>query len=289
MTKEHQAVKAYTLITGASAGLGKALALECAARKQNLILVALPNEGLPETSAWISQEYGVDVAHYETDLTREKCLEDLLQWVSGNFRVNFLINNAGIGCTRALDQMHPAYFDSMIKLNVRATGMMTFHLLNELKTHEKAYILNVSSIISLMPSAYKTVYSASKAFIYSFSRGLRQELRGTNVHVSVLMPGPLRTNSSVTERIKKQGFFGRMIVLEPETAAKIALAQTLDRKPVIIPGVVNKISGILMKAIPKSIGVPIISSIYSKEAETGLHHTTVHTVPGVIQVLNDEK
>ena len=185
--------------------------------------------------------------------------------------------------------MHPAYFDSMIKLNVRVTGMLTFHLLNELKTHEKAYILNVSSIISLMPSAYKTVYSASKAFIYSFSRGLRQELRGTNVHVSVLMPGPLRTNSSVTERIKKQGFFGRMIVLEPETAAKIALAQTLDRKPVIIPGVVNKISGILMKAIPKSIGVPIISSIYSKEAETGLHHTTVHTVPGVIQVLNDEK
>lgn len=286
---QHPTDKNYTLITGASTGLGKALAFECAQRRHNLILVALPEEGLKALSDLISKTYNVEVAFYETDLTGENSLENLLEWVLANFRVNFLINNAGIGGTRALDQMPSIQFDTMIKLNVRVTSLLTFHLLNELKSHKKAYILNVSSIISLMPSAYKTVYSASKAFIYSFSRGLRQELRGSGVHVSVLMPGPLRTNSSVTERLKKQGVFGRMIVLSPETAAKIALEKTLNRHPVIIPGILNKLTGWIMKTIPKSIGVPLLSFIYSKEAETGLPDPAIDTHPEILPLLNEER
>ncbi len=289
MEKQHPTKKNYTLITGASTGLGKALAFECAERRQNLILVALPEEGLNTLSDRIAKIYNIDVVYYETDLTEEYSLDNLLKWVLANFRVNFLINNAGIGCTRALDQMPSAQFDTMIKLNVRVTSLLTFHLLNELKSHKKAYILNVSSITSLMPSAYKTVYSASKAFIYSFSRGLRQELRGSGVHVSVLMPGPLRTNTSVTERLKKQGVFGKMIVLSPETAARIALKKTLNKHPVIMPGLVNRISGWLMKAMPKSIGVPLLSFIYSKEAETALPAPAVGVRPNIIPMFNEER
>ncbi len=257
----------FTLITGASTGLGRAFALACAAKGMNLILVALPGENLDALCREIAQSHKVEAISFETDLTVEKNVEDFVSWVLENFRVNFLINNAGIGGTRSIFHAPVSLVNAMLRLNVLATSLLTCSLLPELQSHSQSYILNVSSIIALSPVANKMVYPASKAFVYSFSRGLYQELKGTNTHVSVVLPGPIATNASVNSRIKKQGWLGRMMVLFPEEVARISLEQTLRKRPVIVPGMANKLNWLLMVIFPTKILLPFLSHRFSKELE----------------------
>ncbi|NND07916.1 MAG: SDR family NAD(P)-dependent oxidoreductase [Saprospiraceae bacterium] len=256
----------YTLITGASTGLGKALAYECASRAMNLILTSLPGERLNDVRNDIIRFHDVDVKTFEGDLTKRECVSALMTALE-NRSINMVINNAGIGGSHEIDKVPFPMIDSIIALNIGTTAFLSCALLPKLSRHERAYILNVSSIISQYPVPFKTVYPASKAFIYSFTRGLNEELKETNISVSVLLPGPMTTNGSVSRRIQKQGFLGEILNLDPKVVAKIAVTQILKGKKVIIPGILNNICWGLMKSIPKFIGVSLFSKIYKREVE----------------------
>ena len=255
----------FTLITGASTGLGKELAIECARRKMNLILVSLPGENLPELCANLSARYQVVVCHYETDLTDKEKVERLAAWVIANFSVNVLINNAGAGGTRLLETTPIDYIDRLIQLNIRATSLLVRLLIPELKMHRKAYILNVSSMAAFSPLPYKTVYPASKAFVYHFTRGLKAELRNTNIKVSVVNPGPILTNPDVVARIQKQGALGRLSLIPASAIARISVAELIRGKAVIIPGYLNRINVMLMGLIPSGIKLSLSSRIIQRE------------------------
>lgn len=261
-------VKPYTPITGASTGLGKAFAIQCAKKSMNLILVSLPGEGLVELCRQIAETHQVKVVPFEADLTENESVQQLVNWVLSNFRVNFLINNVGIGGSHMFKDVSVASLEKMIRLNIGVTSLLTRHLIRELKSHPKAYILNVSSVIAFHPAAYKTVYPASKAFIYYFSRGLFQEMRGSGLHVSVILPGPFATNASVSQRIKKQGLWGKILLLTPEKVAEIAIVKTLKKQSVIIPGLGNKMSWLLMTVFPTRILLSFISKRFSTEIES---------------------
>ena len=112
--------KTYTLITGASTGLGKELAMECAKRKMNLILVSLPKEKLAELCNQVSTQYGISASYYEIDLTQKNAPFKLIDWVKNNFLVNIIINNAGVGGTYPFDKSPIEYIDTIIQLNIRA-------------------------------------------------------------------------------------------------------------------------------------------------------------------------
>ena len=255
----------FTLITGASTGLGKELAIECARRKMNLILVSLPGENLPELCANLSARYQVVACHYETDLTDKEKVERLAAWVISNFSVNVLINNAGAGGTRLLETTPIDYIDRLIQLNIRATSMLVRLLIPELKMHRKAYILNVSSMAAFSPLPYKTVYPASKAFVYHFTRGLKAELRNTNIKVSVVNPGPILTNPDVVARIQKQGALGRLSLIPASAIARISVAELIRGRAVIIPGYLNRINVMLMGLIPSGIKLSLSSRIIQRE------------------------
>lgn len=260
-------MKNYSLITGASTGLGKAFALECAKLGKNLILVSLPGEGLTELAREISGKYQVEVASYEIDLTEEDSIKHLSAWITDNYRVDLLVNNAGFGGSRRLDKTPYEYLDKMIKLNIRATSLLSYLMLPELKSHPRAHILNVGSTIVFSPVAYKTFYPGSKAFVYFLSRGLNYELKDTGVSVSVLLAGPMRTNAFVTESINVSGWLARWITMETEMMARIALRDTFRNKPVIIPGLGNKISVFLSRILPASFRIPRVSRNFLKEIE----------------------
>ena len=195
----------YTLITGASTGLGKEIAIECAKQHRNLILVALPGRNLQQLCEELEHLYGIHAINYECDLTNEAALDELAGYVIRNFSIDRLINNAGIGGTIRFTDSSCAYLDKIIHLNIRATTMLTRLLLPELMNHEKALILNVASMAAFGPIPYKTIYPASKAFIYSFSRSLSKELQGTGVSVVVVNPAQIVTNPDVTLRLMKLG------------------------------------------------------------------------------------
>lgn len=254
-----------TLITGASSGLGRELAIECAKRKMNLLLVALPGRNLKELCSQLSNGYAIEAHSYEGDLTDKEFIIHVVSDILDRYRVNFLINNAGVGGTVPFPEASVDYLDKIIQLNIRATSLLTRLLLNELRTHSRAYILNVSSMAAFSPIPYKTIYPASKAFIYSFSRGLSEELKGTPVRVMVLNPGPILTNPDVIQRIMKQGIFGRIGLLSAATVSRIALTAVFEGRRVVIPGFFNNFNHWLMKLFPESVRLRILGIVIQRE------------------------
>jgi len=255
----------YTLITGASTGLGKELALECARRKMNLILVSLPGENIRELSLKIISTYSVKVSYQETDLTKRESVEELARWINKNFEVNMLINNAGIGGSCMFAESSANYLDNIIQLNISAMIMITRLLIPGLKKHAEAYILNVSSLAAFSPVPYKTVYPASKAFIYNFSIGLRTELKDTSVNVSVLVPGPILTNSDVSKRINGQSYLVKLSTLPARKIAQNAIKKLLKRKRVIFPGLITRLSAFVIRLAPVSIRTHAGKKIFMRE------------------------
>ena len=265
---EEMSKRPYALITGASQGLGKALARELASRKYNLLLVSLKEEGLASFCSELKSTYAVDARYFETDFREKESVYEVARWANEVSQVNVLINNAGLGGTVAFDSASPEYLDTIIQVNVRATSILTRLMLPQLRAHSKAYILNVASMASFSPFAYKTVYPASKAFIYSFSRGLFEELRHSNVFVSVIHPGPIKTNAEVTARIEKQGIFGKLGLVPVEKLARIAITQLFRRDSLILPGTMNKINWLLMNLIPNAWKLILLSRAVRKEIST---------------------
>ncbi|MGQ7868928.1 SDR family NAD(P)-dependent oxidoreductase [Sunxiuqinia sp. sy24] len=255
----------YALITGSSTGLGKAFAQECAQRGMNLILVSLPNENLKSLCKKLEHDYKIKAFCKETDLTNLQSVIEFAQWVTDNFSVNVLVNNAGIGGTQHFTDSTTAYLDNMIQLNIRAMTMLTRLLLPELKKYRKAYLLNVASLAAFSPVPYKTIYPATKAFIHHFTRGLEAELQDTNIQVSVLNPGPIMTNSDVRERIDAQSFYVKLSIMTPEEIAQIALKKMLRGKSVIIPGFMNRLNAFFIRAVSENFRIFVGTQIFKRE------------------------
>ncbi len=254
----------YTLITGASAGLGKELAEECARLGQNLLLVALPGEDIFRTGLNLSLRYQVRVNTFEFDLTESDAVECLVDQVS-YYPIDVLINNAGTGGTKAFLEATAEYIDRIVLLNMRALVLLTRLLLPVLKKQGRAYILNIASMASFGPMPFKTVYPASKAFVYSFSRGLGAELKGTGITVSVAHPGGMRTNPEVTSRIESHNRLVRSTALPVSTVARICIRQLLKDDELIIPGFMNKLSWLVLKIVPVWLRLKIMRSTLQNE------------------------
>lgn len=252
----------FAVITGASLGLGKSFAQEMAKQGKNLILISLPGEGLPDLCNHLEKQYGIKAIGYETDLSVKENVLTISKDINKNFKVSFLINNAGIGGTKRFDEVSSLYIEKIIQINILATSLLTHQLLPNLKERSSSYILNVSSLAAFCPIGYKTVYPASKAFIHSFSRGLCQELKKTNVFVSVVNPGPMRTNDEVKRRIKEHGFFGEITSLNPDKVARYCINQIQKRDTVIM---VNHMSWLFLKILPIWIKLPLLTNKIKKE------------------------
>ncbi|RPA67623.1 SDR family NAD(P)-dependent oxidoreductase [Cyclobacteriaceae bacterium YHN15] len=254
-------MKQYALITGASQGLGKAFAIEIAKKKINTILVSLPNEDLSVFCEEIKEMYGVDSICFETDLSIVENVIDLTEWVNSQFELFILVNNAGIGGSKKITDAKLSYIENILQLNVVATTVLIHQLLPNLLRQPKAHIFNISSLAAFFPIGFKTVYPASKAFLDSFSQGLNQELRRTRVFVSVVNPGPMRTNGELVERTNK-GFVGKLLMKDPEKVAKICIKNLFKRKAVIV---VNPVSWFLLKFIPPKIKTAIMTNVAQHE------------------------
>lgn len=254
----------YALITGASQGFGRCLAIELARLHIPTILVSLPGENIQQVAAEC-RSFGVDSCYYETDLSVRENVIALTEWVKSKYSIYLLINNAGRGGSSLFVDTDPNYLENVIDLNILATVLITHQLLPMLLLQPQAYVLNVSSMASFCPIGYKTVYPASKRFVQHFSRGLFQELKDTNVFVSVVHPGPMKTNRNVTSRIEQQGFFGRIGLLSPELAAKITIRKLLKKDSMILLGWLNKLNWLLLTLVPIWVKLPLLTSIVKRE------------------------
>ncbi|WP_418124056.1 SDR family NAD(P)-dependent oxidoreductase [Chryseobacterium sp. PTM-20240506] len=256
--------ESFAVVTGASQGLGKAFVEHLAKKKINVILISLPGQNVASLSEKIAKTYDVKTHYYEIDLSLNENVMYITEKLNMSFNIYILINNAGLGGTRKFVDATPDYINTILQVNVMATSLMTHQLLPNLLKQPKAYILNVSSMAAFSPIGFKTVYPASKTFIHSFSRGLHEELKDTNVFVSVVNPGAMKTNKDVCERIEKQGFLGKLTLLDPNKVAARCVNQLFKRDSVIM---VNPISWLVMKILPIWIKLPLMTNAIKKEIE----------------------
>lgn len=242
----------HTLITGASEGFGKALALECASRNMNLMLVALPDSGLENLVVYIKKNFSVNVFYFEYDLSsKEECYRLFSEINRLGFAVNILINNAGIGGTHFFEEKDTEYYHRQIELNVVAPTLLTHLFLQILEKNSPAHILNVSSLASFFYLPKKQVYGGTKSYLVSFSKSLRRELKRKNVSVSIVCPGGMNTSPLLTLHNRSNKGLSRWSVMNPEEVAAIAIDGMLKKKEVIIPGFWNHLFILMDKIFPK--------------------------------------
>lgn len=251
----------YALVTGASRGLGRAIAIELAQRGYPTILISRSDK-VYEVCEEITSQYGIPSVGFSVDLADPHAIAVFAEQVNATYQVFMLVNNAGIGGSRRFVDASTQYLENILDLNTKGTALLTHALLPNLLRQPKAYILNVSSMAAHTPTGFKTVYPASKAFIHHFSLGLREELKGTPVSVSVCSPGAMATNDEVTARIERQGFFGRFTLKSVESIAKKCVRQTLKGKRHIV---INPVSYALSKMVPNAIKTPILTRIVKRE------------------------
>jgi short-subunit dehydrogenase len=265
----------YSLITGASEGLGKALAIECAARKMNLILVVRTGPALINLANFIKGAYEVDVITIEKDLYKEENCISLFDEVSAlNININMLINNAGTGSTLLFTEGSFLHFQKQIQLNILATTLITRLFIAKLQQNSPGHILNVGSLSCFFSLTKKQVYGATKSYIYYFSKSLRRELKQVGINVSVVCPGCINTNPGAVLINQSVNWLARLSVMNPEDVASIAIENLLKRKEVIIPGRLNKFFLFLNTLLPSFISKRITDRQMKRLdiATTGRNH-----------------
>ena len=164
-------IQGYCLITGASQGIGRALAHEWASKGVPILAVAIDEEGLHSLKQDLESKYKVSCQILKLDLLKRQSSQEILDFCQSNkIKIQILVNNVGIGYSGCFEESDIDLDLDLVKLNLFPMLQLTKLFLSHLKEFDKSYVLNMGSLGSYSPVPYKALYSASKAFIYSFSK-----------------------------------------------------------------------------------------------------------------------
>lgn len=254
----------FALITGSSKGIGKAIALELAKKKYNLLLIARDEELLKTTCALIKKEYDVEALYIAIDLSESISVQKIYDYVKNeNLKVEILVNNAGYGLSGYFHQYPLNEIVNMMNLNMQTVVQLTHLFLPLLKQHKQAYILNIASSAAYQAVPCLSVYAASKSFVLSFSRGLHQELKSSNVSVTCISPGPTNTAFVQRANLGKKGLeAAEKVNMQPQEVAEIAVKALFNKKPEIIAGILNKLGAFMSWLLPKTLIERITMKLY---------------------------
>jgi hypothetical protein len=252
------------LITGASKGIGKAIAEELAMRKSNLLLVARSAERLQEVAREFREKYAVEVDFIAIDLSLPESPEKVFHWCKEkNYRIDILVNNAGYGLSGLFDKYSISDNINMVQLNVLALVKLCQLFLPELKQQSKSYILNIASSAAYQAVPYLSLYSASKSFVLSFSRGLHQELKKTSVSVTCISPGSTETDFVVRAQIGEKGLkTASKVNMQPADVARISVKSMFAGKTEVVVGFLNKLGAFMAWLMPKGLIETTVMKIY---------------------------
>ncbi len=235
-------MRSMIFISGATGGLGKAFAVECASRGWNLFLTDLHSDRLASLASGIQNTYLVDVQFQDCDLTdlpsRTRLFEALQ---AAGLRFWGLINVAGVDFEGPFSEQTREAIRTIIRLNIEATLDVTHALLEHMDPSRIFRIINVASLAAFYPMPVKATYAASKRFLVDFSLALRDEVRGRGATVTVLCPAGMPTTPGCIEGIDVQGLMGQLTTQNIGTVAAKTLDGALQGRPVIIPGLLNQV------------------------------------------------
>jgi uncharacterized protein len=254
----------YALITGASKGIGAALAEELARRGFDVLLVARSETPLRNLAVRLGSTYGIRADYLVLDLATDTAAQQLFDWCQvKNYLVSVLVNNAGYGLSGPFEKHTVADHTDMLRVNVLTLVQLCGLFLPVLRQQPRGYILNIASSAAYQAVPGLTLYAASKSLVLQFSRGLHQELRKTTVSVTAVSPGATDTDFVIRAQIGEKGRkAARQINMTTEAVASLAVAAMLAGRAEVITGLLNRVGAWAAWLLPKSFIERTAGSIY---------------------------
>jgi short-subunit dehydrogenase len=231
----------WTLITGATSGIGYEMARILAAKGDSLVLVSRDEEGLCRIARELNEQSDIIIMPVDLGVTGSaKVLFDECERLK--LDVSVLVNNAGFGKFGDITTMSSEEVESMLTLNMVTLTTLCKLFGNRMKERSKGYILNVSSMAAFQAIPYLSAYAASKTYVQHFTFALREEMKVFGVSVSCLFPGPTDTNFfEVAFQNNDAELFKKQPIMNPREVAKEALEGLFKKKRAIVPGHFNKV------------------------------------------------
>lgn len=248
------------LITGASGGIGYELAKVFAGEGWNLILVARQAEKLRDFSEGLSQR-GVTVHTLAKDLAVPQAAEELFKEISArSWRVDALVNNAGVGSFGFFSETDLSHESRMIELNIACLTKLTKLFLKPMMTRGEGYILNVASTAAFQPGPFMAVYYASKAYVLSFSEALAEETASSGIIVTALCPGATRTGFQDAASMQSSKLF-KNHAMDARAVALEGYRGMIQGKRIVIPGLKNRIMAASVRFAPRRLVTKAVRKI----------------------------
>lgn len=255
-------LKPFTVITGASEGIGRAFAIECARRGDNLILIARGVERLEAVANELRAQGRGAVVSIPFDVTTMDAAQTIAVTVGaqGGF-VNLLINNAGFGLGGAFQEHSVEKIEAMVQLNVATPTRLMRAFLPDMLARGAGGIINVSSLGGYGPGPWQGAYYASKAYVTSLSEAVAYETRGQGVRILAVAPGPVET--AFHAKMGSDWAFYRWMIpsVSAESVARSGLRAYRFGRRVVLPGLLSPLLMATMRVTPHVIGLPFLGAL----------------------------
>jgi uncharacterized protein len=244
------------VVTGATSGIGEAIARELAGRGYALTLVARRRERLEELRAELADaEVSVFAGDLASDRTRERLVSDLREGPA----VIGLCNSAGVAAFGPLLGQGVEETNAVVRLNALALFDLTNRLVRDMAERGEGAVLNLGSIVAFAPQPQNATYGATKAFVASFSEALHAELGGSGVSVTVINPGPTRTE--IWDRSGAEGASGAgpdVLWQDADEVARAAVDAMVAGRRSVVPGMTNKLASLAWHLTPRTALLPVM-------------------------------
>lgn len=239
------------LVTGASTGIGKEIAITYAKNNYNLVLVARSDDKLKELQNTLEQEYKINVETISLDLSKLDSAENLFEIVkSKNLKIDILINNAGFGLNGDFITIDLTNQTNMMMLNMVTLTKLSRLFIDEMLEQDSGHIVNIASTAAFQPVPSFAVYAATKAYVLSFSEAISQELKSENINVTAICPGATESNFLDTAGVKKVNFIS---MATSKQVAEFTFKKVNTKKVVAVHGLINNLIVFSLRFTPRSI------------------------------------
>jgi short-subunit dehydrogenase len=251
----------YTLITGASSGLGREMARIIALRHRgNLVLVARRGERLRELAAELA---GVDVVCIEADLAHPPDLARVVEQATQGRTLHAVILNAGVAYLGSALRQPFEDFERMLATNVTSTVYLTQRLLQHMVAHQtQGALLIVSSLAGLTPTTWLAGYSGTKGFLHNFGMAVGEEVAPHGISVTVFAPGGVLTEMGQRSGTARKFGRGDLVMMEADRCAEQGIHAMMQRKRFWVPGWLNQLSALALRFLPRTLATAFSARVY---------------------------
>ncbi|MBV9466177.1 MAG: SDR family oxidoreductase [Solirubrobacterales bacterium] len=254
------------LVTGASAGIGSAIAGELASRGHGLVLVARRKERLDELASELAAKHQIRAETISCDLGKAASRQRLPGRISElGLEVEVLVNNAGFATGGPFHEADPARELEQVRVLVEAVVALSSAFVPAMAERGRGAVLNVASTAGMQPLPYSAGYSAAKAYVLTFSEALHHELRGRGVTVTALAPGPVSTDFwelagwEVNSGQSFENAVPRPAWITPEQAARAGVEGLESGRRVVVPGLPVRAAMLASRYVPHALKLPTVA------------------------------